>query len=75
MFVILILPGMPSVQSAVCILGTGLRFFADPHYILCCHVCHNFIELSGQCFLISPAVDSAYVGQYFDTVHCAMIQF
>ena len=65
---------MPTVQSAVCILGTGFLFFAEPHCILRCHVCPNFIDLSGQCFLISPAVDSAY-GHRFATVHCAMIHF
>ena len=59
----------------MCILGTGLRLFAEPHYILRCNVCPNFIDLSGQFFLISPAVDSAYVGQCFATVHCAMIHF
>ena len=66
---------MPRVQSAVCILGRGLRLFAKPHYILPRHVCPNFIDLSSQCFLFSPAADSAYVGQCFATVHCAMIQF
>ena len=73
--VILSLPSIPRVQSAVCILGTGLLFFAEPHYILRCHVCPNFIDLYGQCFLIFPAVDSVYVGQCFDIVHCAMIHF
>ena len=75
MSVILTLPGMPKVQCAVCILGTGLLFFAEPHYILRCHVCPNFIDLSGQCLLISPVFASAYVGQCFETVHCAMIHF
>ena len=56
-------------------LGRGLPLFAEPHYILRCHVCPNFIDLSGQCFLISPAVDSAYVGHCFATAHCAMIHF
>ena len=73
--VILSLRGMPRVQCAMCILGRGLLFFAEPHYILRCHVCPNFIDLSGQCLLISLAVDGAYVGQCFDTVHCAMIHF
>ena len=66
---------MPIVQSAVCIFGTVLLFFTEPHYILRCHVCLNFIDLSGQCFFIPPPVDNAYVGQCFATVHCAMIHF
>ena len=67
---ILSLPGMPRVSSAVCILGTSLLFFAEPHYLLHCHVGSNFIDLSGQCFLISSAIDSAYVGQCFDCPLC-----
>ena len=64
---------MPGVQSRVCILGRGLPLFAEPHYILHCHVFPNFIDLSGHCFFISPAVDSACVGHRFATAHCAMI--
>ena len=73
--VILSLPGMPRVRSPVCIFGRGLPLFVEPHYILRCHVCSNFIALSGQVFLISPAVDIAYAGHCFATAHCATIHF
>ena len=74
-FVIFSLPGVPIVQSAVCILATSLLFFVEPHFILRCSVCPDFIDQSGQCFLISAVVAIAFGGQCFDTVHCAMIHF
>ena len=35
----------------------------------------NCIDLLGLCLFISSAVDSVYVGQCFDTVYCAMLNF
>ena len=66
---------MPEVRCPVRISGTGLPLFTAPHYILRCPVSPNFVDLPGKGILVSPAVDSAYVGHCFATAQCAMIHF
>ena len=66
---------MPRVRSPVCILGIGFLLFAQAHYISRCHLCPDFIDLSGHFSFSSPEVDDAYVGRCFATDYCAMIHF
>ena len=44
------LPGMPRVQCAMSSLGTGLPFFAVPHFIPRCHVCSIALIFQARIF-------------------------